>query len=104
MRVNVVKGRSYRDWCDALAYSLYLVNKGRIGSRAEREYIDAERAARSYQRLASSILEYKFDEEDGEDDEIVQSKSENTSDKAKYGINANDDDEENAAESLLDDS
>ena len=53
LRVPVVKGRSYQDWCDALAYSLYLINKGRIGSRAEREYIDAERAQRQYKRLSS---------------------------------------------------
>jgi len=26
MRVPVVTGRSYNDWCDALAYSLYLIH------------------------------------------------------------------------------
>lgn len=68
MRVSIVKGRSLQDWCDALAYSLYLINKGRIGSRAEREYIDAERAARLYRRLASSIKEFKYEEDiDGDE-------------------------------------
>ena len=64
MRVNLIRGRSYQDWCDALAYSLYLIHKGKIGSRAEREYIDAERAARNYRRLASHIKSFRFDEDE----------------------------------------
>ena len=71
MQVSIIKGRSYQDWCDALAYSLYPIHKGRIGSNAEREYIAADRAARQYKRLASSIKEFRFDEaEDDEDYEI----------------------------------
>ena len=111
LRVSIWRGRSYQDWCDALAYSLYLINKGRIGSRAEREYIDAERASRQYRRLAGSILEYKYedgddDEEKSEiscvaDDEKVQSTVVNKS-KMQYGINSNDDEDGNDAdESLL---
>ena len=72
LQVPLVSGRSYRDWCDALAYSLFLINKGRIGSRQEREYIDAERAQRSYRRMASSIKDFKYEEDDdeiGEDEE-----------------------------------
>ena len=68
MQVHIIRGRGYQDWCDALAYSLYLIHQGRIGSRAEREYIDAERANRQYRRLASSIKEFKFDEAGDEDD------------------------------------
>ena len=81
MRVNLVRGRSYRDWCDALAYSLYLIHKGKIGSRQEREYIDAERAARNYRRLASSIKEFRFDEDD--DDEEITSEADLKLDKCK---------------------
>jgi len=46
MRINLVAGRSLRDWQDGIFYSLYFLSRGRIGSAAEREYIDAERAAR----------------------------------------------------------
>lgn len=53
-----------------MAYSLYLINRGRIGSRSEREYIDAERAARQYRRLANSIYDFKYD--DDEDDDCVK--------------------------------
>ncbi len=49
---------------------MYLINRGRIGSRSEREYIDAERAARQYRRLANSIYDFKYD--DDEDDECVK--------------------------------
>ena len=69
IKVKIFRGRSYQDWQDALAYSFYLIAKGRIGSRAEREYIDAERARRSYRRLSSSIKEFKY-EEDEDDDEV----------------------------------
>ncbi len=49
---------------------MYLINRGRIGSRSEREYIDAERAARQYRRLANSIYDFKYD--DDEDDDCVK--------------------------------
>ena len=64
MQVNLVKGRSYQDWADALAYSVYLIREGKIGSRAEREYIEAERASRQFRRLASSIKDFKYDDDD----------------------------------------
>ena len=76
-----------QDWYDALAYSLYLINQGRIGSRAEREYIDAERAARQYRRLASCIKDFKFEEGEEEgcvaDDEITTASINNNN----YAIN-----------------
>ena len=53
---------------DSLAYSLYLINEGRIGSRAEREYLTADRARRQYQRLANQIRSYKY--EDDSDEEV----------------------------------
>ena len=73
VRISLCAGRSLQDWSDGLAYSLYLINRGRIGSRAEREYIDSERAARQYRVLASSIQDYKFEEDDDavEDDEVA---------------------------------
>ena len=74
----LVKGRSFQDWCDALAYSLYLINRGRIGSRSEREYIDGERAKRSYRRMASSIKDFEY-EEDDEEEEITAEDLKNTS-------------------------
>mmetsp|Transcript_9042 Transcript_9042/g.10647 ORF Transcript_9042/g.10647 Transcript_9042/m.10647 type:complete len:94 (+) Transcript_9042:385-666(+) len=46
VRVHIFRGRSMQDWRDGLAYSIYLIHRGRIGSRAEREYIDGERATR----------------------------------------------------------
>lgn len=73
VRVKIFRGRSLQDWRDGLAYSLYLINKGRIGSRAEREYIDSERASRQYRRMSSAIKEFKFedDDEDCLDDEEI---------------------------------
>ena len=65
--VRLVLGRSCEDMHDSLAYSLYLINEGRIGSRAEREYLTADRARRQYSRLSSQIKTYKY--EDAEDDE-----------------------------------
>ena len=64
-----------------MAYSLYLIYAGRIGSRSEREYIDAERAARQYRRLASSIHDFKFEDDDDfcADEEEVQSCHSNSS-------------------------
>ena len=44
--VPLISGRSCEDMHDSLAYSLYLINEGRIGSRAEREYLTADRARR----------------------------------------------------------
>jgi len=61
MNINIVRGRSYDDWCNALTYSLYLIHQGRIGSLAEREYINTERANLMYRRLASSIKEFNYD-------------------------------------------
>ena len=46
--VSLIKGRSCEDFQDSLAYSLYLIKEGRIGSRAEREYLTADRARRQY--------------------------------------------------------
>jgi hypothetical protein len=37
--VPLFKDRSFRDICDSLMFSLFLIRDGRIGSRAEREYI-----------------------------------------------------------------
>ena len=99
MQVSIFKGRSYQDWCDALAYSLYLIYQGRIGSNAEREYINAERAARQYKRLASSIKDYRFDEADEDDDEEIQSEIKLNKSKSEqfssYKINDDEEDYEN---------
>ena len=101
MQVSVFKGRSYHDWCDALAYSLYLIYQGRIGSNAEREYIAAERAARQYKRLASSIKDFRFDEVDEYDDEEISSEIKLNKSKSEqfsgYKINEEDEDFETEA-------
>ena len=52
-----------------MAYSVYLIKEGKIGSRAEREYIEAERASRQFRRLASNIKDFEFDEDDGVNEE-----------------------------------
>ena len=46
-----------------------MIHEGRIGSRAEREYIDAERALRSYRSLASTIKEFSFEEDEDDEDQ-----------------------------------
>ena len=69
----MLRGRSCRDFERSLSYSLYLLNDGRIGSRAEREYIQSERAKIQYERLSGAIKTFKyneatFDEEDSFDE------------------------------------
>ena len=68
--VPLIAGRSCQDMHDSLAYSLYLINEGRIGSRAEREYLTADRARRQYTRLSNQIKTYKY--EDNEEDEVEE--------------------------------
>ena len=71
--VNIACGRSFSDMCDSLAYSLYLINEGRIGSRAEREYIQAERAKKQFAVLNSSIKQYKYEVDSDDDAEDIES-------------------------------
>jgi hypothetical protein len=61
-----------------------LINRGRIGSRSEREYIDAERAARQYRRLASSIYDYKYDEDEEDDPVFYPSQAINNVDSCSF--------------------
>lgn len=56
----VFVGRSCKDIERALAYSLFLLNDGRIGSRQEREFIVRERTQIQYERLASTIKTFTF--------------------------------------------
>ena len=65
--VPLIAGRTCEDMHDSLAYSLYLINEGRIGSRAEREYLTADRARRQYTRLSSQIKTYKYEDDENED-------------------------------------
>ena len=44
--VSLLRGRTFNDYCDAIAYSLFIIGKGRIGSRAEAEYLLEERSRR----------------------------------------------------------
>ena len=67
-----MKGRSFSDLGDAFAFSLFLINGGRVGSRVEREYIMEEKAKRAYRQLNGTIKTYKFEaNEEEDDDEIV---------------------------------
>ena len=59
-RCTVIKGRSCKDAERALAYSLFLLNDGRIGSRAEREYLVRERVKIQYEKMASAIKTFVF--------------------------------------------
>ena len=71
-QISIIKGRSFSEICDSLAYSLYLIHEGRIGSRAEREYIASEKAKRQFAVMSSSIKTYRYEpsEEDDSDLEI----------------------------------
>ena len=59
-RTSIIKGRSCRDFQRSLAYSLYLLNDGRIGSRAERDYLTNERTKIQYEKLAGCIKTFKY--------------------------------------------
>lgn len=37
--VPLFKTRTYQDWCDAMAYTLWFLQNGRVGSRVDREYL-----------------------------------------------------------------
>ena len=66
--VPLIRGRSCQDLHDSLAYSLYLINEGRIGSRAEREYLAGDRARRQYEQMSSQIKTYKYEDDENEDE------------------------------------
>ena len=66
--INILFGRSFNDMIDSLAYSLYLIHEGRIGSRAEREYIQAEKAKRQMALMSNQIKEYKYEINEEEED------------------------------------
>ena len=59
-QTSILRGRSCKDFERALAYSLYLLNDGRIGSRAEREYLSNERAKIAYEKLSGAIKTFKY--------------------------------------------
>lgn len=75
----MIRGRSCKDIERSLAYSLYLLNDGRIGSRAEREYLTNERTKIQYERLSGAIKTFKYNDsnqhnlEDEETGEILKS-------------------------------
>ena len=66
---SVFRGRSCKDFERSLSYSLYLLNDGRIGSRAEREYIQSERAKIQYERLSGAIKTFKYNEANFDEDD-----------------------------------
>ena len=59
--VNLCWGRGCHDFEMALAYSLYLLKDGRIGTHDEREYIISERHSRRYQLMQDSIKTMKYE-------------------------------------------
>lgn len=63
MQVNIIRGRSWRDHGDALAYCLFIMSAGRIGTQSERDYIAAERAGLQYRHLSGAIKDYCYDED-----------------------------------------
>lgn len=67
--VSLFRGRTLNDTSDAIAYSLFIIGKGRIGSRAEAEYLIEERARRQFRRLSNHIKSYKY-EADEENEEM----------------------------------
>ena len=70
----MIKGRSFSEISDSFAFSLFLINGGRVGSRAEREYIQEEKAKRQYRALNDTIKTYKY-EDDESDEEAEQNKA-----------------------------
>ena len=69
--VNLLKDRSMLDSQDALAYALWFLINGRVGSRADRNYLDAEIAKRRFMKLSSVLQSYRYEKDDGGDDEKV---------------------------------
>lgn len=78
--VPLYRGRSYKDWQDALAYSLWFLMHGRIGSRADRNYLDAERTSRSLRKMSDSLDSYSFEDGDSDEDFSGQDKDNNEED------------------------
>ena len=100
--VSLVRGRSCEDFYDSLAYSLYLINEGRIGSRAEREYLTADRARRQYKRLSSQIKSYKFEEDSDEEQQVESAPAQDDQTNFLAKVKVNESFESEASESLLD--
>ena len=65
--VSLLRGRTFNDYCDAIAYSLFIIGKGRIGSRAEAEYLLEERSRRQFRRLETHIKSYKYQADEEEE-------------------------------------
>ena len=60
--VSLFNKRSYEDWCDAMAYTLWFLRYGSVGLRADQTYRDNERAARRFKELSGALKSYKFEE------------------------------------------
>ena len=65
-KIDILRGRSVADWQDSLAYARWFLVHGRVGSRADREYLDKERAARRFTKMSSALKTYEFEEDDDE--------------------------------------
>lgn len=61
---HVVRGRSLEDWQDALAYALWFLTNGRVGSRAEQNFLEDERGRRSFRKMSNCLRSYSFEEGD----------------------------------------
>ena len=59
---------------DALAYAFWFLIYGRVGSRADRNYLDAEISKRRFMKLSSVLRSYRYEYDDEEDQKAQYSK------------------------------
>jgi len=65
-----VRGRSYTDWSDALAYAVWFLVNGRVGSRADREYLEQERSRRRFLKMTDILYSYQYGEGAADEDDL----------------------------------
>ena len=73
-KVSLLKDRSFMDSQDALAYAIWFIIQGRVGSRADRNYLDAERSKRRFMKLSSVLQSFRYEIDDEDDEKALYSK------------------------------
>ena len=68
--VALIRGRSLADWEDAFAYTVWFLVNGRVGSRADRQYLDDARANLKIRQMADSLGSYRFVDEAEEEEKV----------------------------------
>ena len=57
----VFKGRSKAEMQDALAYTIWFLVNANVGSRADRNYLEEERARIRFEKMSGSLSSYCYD-------------------------------------------